>query len=173
MGVNAYLLKTAKPTDTCLRCHARPGSENGYGVFGTSVLTPKPERGAGDYVFLLEDNLNDGQAAPPARSPATPVATTSCRSTKGIVADPVNTTAPGRHLPGRRPGLLACHDPHGTDSFRLLYGANRLVHTDGTTFTFTQTPPEAVGIALNFAVRASQPHRVPVGHERLVRQLPR
>ncbi|HUP43791.1 MAG TPA: cytochrome c3 family protein [Thermoanaerobaculia bacterium] len=158
-GVNAYLLKTAKPTDTCLICHARPGSETGYGVFGTGVLSPKPQRGAGDYVFLLEDNINDGH-----RGATTPIMGYQAghniiSDTKGILADPVNTSAPGGTYPAASMACSSCHDPHGTDAFRLLYGANRLVRgNDGVTYTFTYEAPEAVGVALSGAGESQTNH---------------
>jgi hypothetical protein len=52
----------------------------------------------------------------------------------------------------------SCHDPHGTDSFRLLYGANRLVRTNGGTYTFNNPAPEAVGLNLFFGVEANDNH---------------
>ncbi len=158
-GVSAYLLKTAKPSDTCLLCHARPGSETGYGVFGTSVLTPKPQRGAGDYVFLLEDNINDGHGGATSPIPGYEAGHNFLSDTKGIAADPVNTTAPGGIYPATSMACSSCHDPHGTDSFRMLYGANRIVKgNDGTSFTFTHDAPVAEGIALNGAGESNSNH---------------
>lgn len=149
VGVNPYLLKTAKPTDTCLLCHARPGSETGYGVFGTGVLSPKPQKGAGDYVFLLEDNINDGHAGATRPIAGYQAGHNVISDTKGILADPVNTTAPGGTYPASSLACSSCHDPHGTDSFRILYGANRIVRgNDGVSFTFANDAPEAVGISL-------------------------
>ena len=53
---NEWLLRDATPSDVCLSCHA------GYvgSVFGDDPLNPPTEIGAGNFVFLLEDNLNDG-----------------------------------------------------------------------------------------------------------------
>ena len=51
-----YLLRADTPSDVCLSCHA-----DQYGaVMGSDPLAPPAERGAGNFVFLLEDNLNDG-----------------------------------------------------------------------------------------------------------------
>lgn len=158
-GVNAYLLKTAKPTDTCLICHARPGSENGYGVFGTGVLTPKPQRGGGDYVFLLEDNINEGHNGATNPILGYQAGHNIISDTKGILADPVNTSAPGGTYPAASMACSSCHDPHGTDAFRLLYGANRLVRgNDGVTYTFAYEAPEAVGVALSGAGESQTNH---------------
>jgi cytochrome c553 len=159
IGVSPYLLKTAKPTDTCLTCHARPGSENGYGVFGTGVLTPKPQRGGGDYVFLLEDNINEGHNGATNPILGYQAGHNIISDTKGIAADPVNTTAPGGTYPAASMACSSCHDPHGTDSFRLLYGANRLVRgNDGVTYTFAYDAPEAAGVALSGAGESQSNH---------------
>lgn len=159
VGVSAYLLKTAKPTDTCLICHARPGSETGYGVFGTGVLSPKPQKGAGDYVFLLEDNINEGHGGATNPILGYEAGHNIISDTKAIAADPVNTTAPGGAYPADSMACSSCHDPHGTDAFRLLYGANRLVKgNNGTTFTFTYDAPEAVGISLFGAPESNANH---------------
>jgi len=158
-GVSAYLLKTAKPTDTCLLCHARAGSQNGYGVFGTGVLTPKPQRGGGDYVFLLEDNLNEGHGGATNPILGYQAGHNIVSDTKGILADPVNTTAPGGTYPAASMACSSCHDPHGTDAFRLLYGANRLVRgNDGVVYTFTFDAPEAEGMALSGAGESQSNH---------------
>ena len=53
---NEALLKGPSPSDVCLLCHA----EGPLGVFGVDPLIPPPEKGGGNFVFLLEDNLNDG-----------------------------------------------------------------------------------------------------------------
>ena len=43
-------------------------------------------------------------------------------------------------------GCTSCHDPHGTEDFRFLYGAGRVVQ-DGVT-TFTADAPTAEGISI-------------------------
>ena len=49
------LLKYESTTDLCLSCHA-----NAYGaVLGSDPLNPPTEKGAGNFVFLFEDNIND------------------------------------------------------------------------------------------------------------------
>jgi hypothetical protein len=119
-------------------------------VFGADPLTPKPQKGAGDYVFLLEDNLNDGHAGG-----ANPIAGHQAghnvlSDTKGIGVDPANPTSPGGSFPADQLACSSCHDPHGTTSFRLLYGANRLVKGEGGfSYAFTAPAPVALGIDLS------------------------
>ena len=48
------LLLRPSASDVCLVCH---GGQDG--VFGANPMVPPAERGAGNFVFLLEDNLND------------------------------------------------------------------------------------------------------------------
>jgi hypothetical protein len=148
IGVSAFLLKTASPTDTCLLCHDRATS---YGVFGTDVLTPMRNgagSGAGDYVFLLEDNLNEGHGGASNPILGYQAGHNVVSATKGIVEDPVNTTAPGGTFLAQDLACSSCHDPHGTGAFRLLYGANRLVNgVSGTQYTFPNEAPVAVAIA--------------------------
>ena len=51
------LLMFESKTDVCLRCHA---GNNSYHDWADSALAPGYEHGAGNFVFLEEDNLNDG-----------------------------------------------------------------------------------------------------------------
>ena len=143
-GVNSYLLTAATPSDTCLRCHAAAGRS--YQVLATDPLVPTRERGAGDFVFLKEDNLNDGHGAAILGHQA---GHNVVAPGFGIGADPVLTTAPGGTFPAADMACSSCHDPHGTEAFRLLYGAGRLVKTDGTTYLFNNAAPVADGLALD------------------------
>ena len=54
-GGNEYQLLADEPSDVCLLCHAREAGA----VLGLNPLAPPPEKGGGNFVFLLEDNLND------------------------------------------------------------------------------------------------------------------
>ena len=145
-GVNQYLLKEEYPSDVCLTCHA--GDGGGYHVFASDPLVPTQERGAGDFVFLTEDNVNDGHAG--ATSPILGEAAghSIVAPAFGLAVDSVLTTGPGGTFQSADLGCSSCHDPHGTDSFRLLYGANRLVRTATGTYTFNNPAPTAVGLAL-------------------------
>ena len=155
-GISNYLLLGATPSDTCLRCHAGDGGS--YHVLASDPLVPTDERGAGDFVFLLEDNVNDGHAG--ATNPIAGYAAghNIVAPGHGISADPVLTTAPGGTFPAADMACSSCHDPHGTDSFRLLYGANRLVRTDGSTYLFPNAAPTAEGLGLFFGVESNSNH---------------
>ncbi len=157
-GVNVYLLKAATPSDTCLICHAAPGSDTGYGVMGTSVLTPKPEKGAGDFIFLTEDNINDGHNGAIEPIPGYAAGHNINAPGHGISTDPVLATAPGGTFPSADLACSSCHDPHGTDSFRILYGANRLVRTNSSTYVFANAAPDAEGVNLFGAAESNSNH---------------
>lgn len=43
-------------------------------------------------------------------------------SANNVEADPLLTSAPGGTFRSDRLGCTSCHDPHGNDSFRMLYG---------------------------------------------------
>jgi len=155
-GVNSYLLQAATPSDTCLGCHAGDGGS--YHVLASDPLVPTNERGAGDFVFLTEDNINDGHAG--ASNPILGYAAGHNINAPGhgITTDPVLATSPGGAFPSADLACSSCHDPHGTDSFRLLYGANRLVRTDGSTFVFNNAAPDATGLGLFFGVEGNANH---------------
>src|SRR5512139_422970 len=56
------LLLFANKSDVCLRCHGNNTAS--YGVWSTDPAAPnvaRANRGGGDYVFLQEDNINDGR----------------------------------------------------------------------------------------------------------------
>ena len=52
---NPWLLVDSTPSDVCIACHDHLDQ-----TLGHDVMTPPAEKGAGNFVFLLEDNLNDG-----------------------------------------------------------------------------------------------------------------
>jgi hypothetical protein len=148
LGVSAYLLKAAKPTDTCLLCHAT-GSR---GVFGVDPMAPAKAgggtSGGGDFVFLTEDNLYDGHGS--STIPGYQAGHNVISTMKAVGADPVNTTSPGGDYPAASLACTSCHDPHGTDEFRILYGANRIVKgDDGASFVFLNPAPEAAAAPSN------------------------
>ena len=151
-GGNAWLLNDGTVSDVCLNCH----SHGSYSVLGADVLTPTAERGAGDFVFLLEDNINDGHGGgdtlvdgswenpiPGYKGGHSIVATGH-----GFDADP--TAFPGNAGPGGtyskfNLGCSSCHDPHGNENFRLLYGAGDI--QDGA-YTFANAAPVATGFSV-------------------------
>lgn len=139
---NPWLLRDDSPSDVCLGCHAtRQGA-----VFSTDPLNPAKERGGGNFIFLLEDNLNDGHGG--ATDPISGDAAGHNLNApgRGLSADGTLALSPGGAFPGSQMGCSSCHDPHGTADFRLLYGAGRLVQDF---YTFTNPAPTATGISLS------------------------
>ncbi len=147
-GGNAGLLRYASPTDVCLACHARDNGE----VLGSSPLNPPPELGAGNFVYLLEDNINDegGGAFNPI---AGNHAGHNVSSTEwGIPVDPDHNVGPGNLFPSSELSCISCHDHHGNDNFRMLRGAGP-VGTSG--YTFAYGAPDGEGIDLSMGGRES------------------
>ncbi len=142
-GGNAWLLNDSTPSDTCLGCHY--GGGGGYHVFSDDLMAPTQERGAGDFVFILEDNINDGHAGG-----ANPIAGSRAGHNinapgYGIGPDNLISQAPGGTFPSGLLGCSSCHDPHGNENFRFLNGVGPVM--DGLA-TFTAAAPVADGLAL-------------------------
>jgi predicted CXXCH cytochrome family protein len=135
------LLTHDTATEVCLSCHA-----DSYGaVLGSDPLNPPPELGAGNFVFLFEDNLNDRDGASPVigghragHSIVVP--------SLGLSADPDHPTAPGGTFPSDELGCTSCHDPHGNENFRLLRGVGP-VTPGGFTFQYPAPLGEGVDVA--------------------------
>jgi predicted CXXCH cytochrome family protein len=150
-GQNPWLLVDDNPSDVCLGCHA-----TGLGaVWGDDMLAPPPEKGGGNFTFLDEDNLNDGHAGG-----ANPIAGDAAghnviAQNWGPGADSTLTMSPGGNFPAGSLGCTSCHDPHGTDQFRLLYGSGRLVQDF---YTFTEDAPTAEGLSLFFGAESNSSH---------------
>lgn len=132
-GVNPFLLMASTASDTCLRCHA--GDGGGYHVFATDSMAPTNERGAGDFVFLTEDNVNDGHAGASNPILGESAGHSIVAPAFGLAADSVLSTAPGGTFQSQNLGCASCHDPHGTGAFRMLYSNDRA--------GFTAPAPEA------------------------------
>jgi hypothetical protein len=147
---NAFLLKDATPSDICLRCHAtRHGA-----VYAVAPLTPAPEKGGGNFIFLDEDNINDGHGGSTNAVLGHQAGHSIVAPSETLVADPLLGTAPGGTFPGAVLGCSSCHDPHGNTNFRLLYGTG-LVQAF---YTFTADAPAATGIDIEDAVAESNSH---------------
>jgi hypothetical protein len=145
---NQFLLKESNSTDTCVRCH-----DTSYGnTWGASVDAPGNVYGGGQFVFLLEDNLNDGHnGGDPARWIDGDKAGHNVISVdKGTAADATNATGPGGTYNSSYLHCTSCHDPHGQGGhFRLLYG-NDYPESNafGYDFNYTNPAPEAAGIRI-------------------------
>ena len=151
-GGNPWLLVDATPSETCLGCHA-----TGLGAsFGSDPLAPPPEKGAGNFVFLTEDNLNDGHAGAANPIPGDAAGHNINAPSYGVGPDATLTSAPGGAFPASQMECSSCHDPHGTDEFRLLYTAGQEVQ--GGLATFLNPAPDAEGISIFFGSEADDNH---------------
>jgi predicted CXXCH cytochrome family protein len=151
-GGNAWLLVDATPSDTCLNCHAtRLGA-----VFSADPLAPDPMKGAGNFTFLMEDNLNDGHNG--ALNPISGDAAGHNLDAPGhgLAPDATLASAPGGAYPAGVMGCSSCHDPHGTDEFRMLYSSGRIVTQGG--HVFLNAAPDADGLSIFFGSEANDNH---------------
>ncbi len=144
------LLRGLSASDVCLSCHGAGAQP----VFGGTPLLPPPELGAGNFVFLLEDELND-DPRPSAPSVGGHHAGHSIVAPgAGLVPDPDRPTAPGGTFPSAELGCTSCHDPHGNASFRMLNGAGPV---QGGLYEFLFPAPEAEGMPLALAGAGESP----------------
>lgn len=138
---NALLIGN-NPSDLCLGCHATSlGS-----VLGLDPLAPPPEIGAGNFVFLLEDNLND--SADGLTNPISGDAAGHNLNAPGygLSSDPTYVTSPGGNYPASRMKCTSCHDPHGNQNYRFLRGPGNQQGSGGGNFSYPA--PEAEGLDL-------------------------
>ncbi|MBD3160737.1 MAG: hypothetical protein GF346_01220 [Candidatus Eisenbacteria bacterium] len=139
---NPWLLVDESPSDVCLGCHAtRLGA-----VFGDDPVNPPLLLGAGNFTYLLEDNINDGHNGANNPIPGYKAGHSIVAPGHGLAADGTLTAAPGGDFPASVLGCTSCHDPHGTEDFRMLYGAGRVVQ-DGVA-TFDNPAPTADGLSI-------------------------
>ena len=135
----------------CLSCHAADAGA----VWGTNILWPPPERGAGNFAFLSEDNLND------ATNGATAPLSGACGGHSvvamemGLQPDARHFVAPGGNYPSSELTCTSCHDPHGNQNFRMLYGVGPV---PSGSFQFSQPAPQAQGIGLSGAAESASQH---------------
>lgn len=148
VAAGGKLLRVDNPSDLCLQCHGPSGQ--GYSVMSQDVLNPlKHGKGAGggDFVFLLEDNLNDGPSGFANPIPGERAGHSIVAPTHGLNADATLTTAPGGSYPSDKLTCTSCHDPHGGPQFRFLYGSNvkkgATSRSLGYTFTYSAPAPVA------------------------------
>ncbi len=148
---NPWLLVDATPSDVCISCHTHVDDP-----VGSDPLAPPPLKGAGNFTYLLEDNLNDGYAGAANPIPGDAAGHNLVAPGHGLAADATHSTAPGGTFPASVMGCTSCHDPHGTQDFRFLYGAGRVVQ--GGVTTFTNPAPTAEGLSLFFGSESQSSH---------------
>jgi hypothetical protein len=137
---NPWLLVDATPSDTCLGCHSSANSSRGV-LDGDCNTGHSREKGGGNYIFLSCPDLREstrGSVIPGERAGHNLNA-----PGHGITTDTTLAAAPGGNFPAALMGCTSCHDPHGTASFRLLYGARQVQ----AFYPFTNPPPTAVKIS--------------------------
>ncbi len=148
---NDWLLVDSTPSDVCIACHDHLDQ-----TLGTDFMAPPALKGAGNFVYLLEDNLNDGYGGA-----ANPISGDAAGHNlyapgHGLAPDATLSTSPGGSFPASVLGCTSCHDPHGTSDFRFLYGAGRVVQ-DGVA-TFTNAAPDAEGLSIFFGSEGPSSH---------------
>lgn len=153
-----FLLRGANSTETCLRCHGTT-----YGnTWGQSVVDPGPQYGGGSFVFLQEDNINDGPngSQPTDWIPGYQAGHNVVAPSKGILPDTLHLTAPGGSYPSTSLHCTSCHDPHGKNGhFRMLYGSDSdPSNAMGYPFKYTVPAPTAQGIDVEGAAESKSNH---------------
>jgi hypothetical protein len=132
---NAYLLNNGNSSDTCLRCHAGYGQFNGgfgYGAGGDFYwLTKTYTWSAHGHAASSEGDSHGHNIIAPAYS---------------LAQDATLGSAPGGTFLSQYLTCTSCHDPHGNQNFRLLYGStgDGPIY-NGTRYNFTADAPLAVG----------------------------
>ncbi len=132
-GGHFNLLKAANATDTCLTCHA------GYGQFlGGTGYGP-----GGDFYWLTK--TFEWNSHGPKISTGDSHGHNVVSPANGILADATLMNAPGGTFDSDELTCTSCHDPHGNQNFRLLYGSAVGPYYQGARYNFTSDAPLAVG----------------------------
>jgi hypothetical protein len=156
---NDFLLNDATPSDVCLNCHA-----TGLGaVFSADVMNPAPHKGSGNFIFLLEDNLDDGHGGGDTLNDgswANPIPGDAAGHNldapgHGLASDMTLTSAPGGDFGGSNLGCSSCHDPHGNADFRMLHGAGEV---QAGIYNFANAAPVASGLSVFFGSESNGSH---------------
>jgi Doubled CXXCH motif (Paired_CXXCH_1) len=136
-GGHQYLLKAANATDACLNCHAAYGQfldGTGYGPGGDFYwLTKTFSWSAHGHTTTSTGDSHGHNVISPS---------------KGVVVDAVLGSAPGGDFDSDRLGCTSCHNPHGNQNFRLLYGSDvgpLYPGGPGGRYPFTSDAPLAIG----------------------------
>ena len=130
---HAYLLKYGNSSDTCLNCHANYGQFYAGAGFGPG----------GDFYWLTKTYTwtEHGNKTSYGDSHGHNIISPA----RGLVADATLNHAPGGDFLASRLTCTSCHDPHGNQAFRLLYGSEVGPIYDGGRYDFDFDQPLAVG----------------------------
>ena len=138
---NPFLLIESPSSDICLNCHAtRLGNSMGGGT-GMDPLAPGNLYGGGQFIFLTENNLNDGHGGATDPISGDAAGHNIISDAYSIAQDATLTTSPGGGFPSQFLSCASCHDPHGNQNFRLL-------HDSATRPGYTNPAPTAIGIGI-------------------------
>ena len=148
---NPYLLVDGSASDVCIACH-----DHIEHTLGDDPLNPPALKGAGNFVYLLEDNLNDGHNGALNPIPGDAAGHNLVAPGHGLAADGTLFVSPGGGFPAAVMSCTSCHDPHGADTFRFLYGAGRQVQ--GSAYTFAFDAPDAEGLSMFFGEESPTLH---------------
>ncbi len=139
-GDPAYL-RVGTASDLCLSCHATTlGSE-----LSASPLSPAPNKGGGDFVFLKANNLNDASTGILNPIPGSAAGHNLNAPGHGLAPDGTLNRAPGGNYSSYMMSCTSCHNPHGNSNFRMLYGVG---HVSQGNFTFLAPAPVASGLSV-------------------------
>jgi Doubled CXXCH motif (Paired_CXXCH_1) len=135
-GGHQCLLKAASASDACLNCHAAYGQFAGGAGYGPG----------GDFYWLTKTFTWTAHGHP-AESTGDSHGHNINAPGNGIMADGTLTAAPGGDFDADFLGCTSCHDPHGNQNFRLLYGtAEGPIYPGGSgRYNFTSPAPLALG----------------------------
>ena len=139
---NAYLLTKADASTVCIACHDH--LDRTFPING-DPLAPPAQRAGGNFIFLIEDNLNDGHGGATDPIPGDAAGHNILSGENGLAADATLTSSPGGNFPASIMACSSCHDPHGSQDFRFLYGAGR---GPAGVPAFTNPAPTAIGTSI-------------------------
>ncbi len=133
-GGNAYLLKAGSATDQCLTCHANYGQFKGGTGFGPG----------GDFYWVTR-TFSWSAHGRTTTSEGDSHGHNVISGIAGIAQDATLSQAPGGDFLSQYLGCTSCHDPHGNQEFRLLYGSDLGPKYNGGRYSFASDAPVALG----------------------------
>lgn len=133
---NEYLLNYGNASDTCLQCHAAYGQfagGAGYGAGGDFYWVTRT------WSWSAHGHTTESTGDSHGHNVISPVF--------GIAEDATLGSSPGGDFDSSFLTCTSCHDPHGNQNFRLLYGSNMGPIYPGGRYDFDADAPLAVGLS--------------------------